>query len=184
MFLQDVPLTGIAFCYAPLLLTVLGFILFAGWTDLNARRTYLRREIADLPLQPYRVVETPTGAEVMVQNPRTPTLDATADGQYIDMPDEVGQLTASGIEGVDDDLQKIDGVGPKTEAALKASGVTSYAQIAEMEPAELERIVKEEHSVRLVGDANSWPQQAAFLAQDDMEGLAAYQASLAQQDDN
>jgi hypothetical protein len=45
MFLQDVPLTGLLFCYGPLILTVLGFIVFAALTDGNARRTYLRRKI-------------------------------------------------------------------------------------------------------------------------------------------
>jgi len=45
MFLQDVPLTGLLFCYVPLILTVLGFIVFAALTDGNARRTYLRRKI-------------------------------------------------------------------------------------------------------------------------------------------
>ncbi|PJF27154.1 MAG: hypothetical protein CUN53_05125 [Phototrophicales bacterium] len=45
MFLQDVPLTGLLFCYVPLILTVLGFIVFAALTDGNSRRTYLRRKI-------------------------------------------------------------------------------------------------------------------------------------------
>ncbi len=45
MFLQDVPITGLLFCYGPLILTVLGFIVFAALTDGNARRTYLRRKI-------------------------------------------------------------------------------------------------------------------------------------------
>lgn len=41
--LENVPISALAICYAPLALTILGFIVFAWWTDEDARRRYLRQ---------------------------------------------------------------------------------------------------------------------------------------------
>jgi len=39
----DIPLSALLICYGPLAITVIGFVLFAAATDVDARRTYLRR---------------------------------------------------------------------------------------------------------------------------------------------
>ncbi len=62
-----------------------------------------------------------------------------------------------------DDLTLIEGIGPKSAQALVESGVTSFAQMAQMAPDELERIVKEK-KVRLVGSTETWPMQARLAA--------------------
>lgn len=38
-----VTISGILVCYGPLAVTIIGFIAFAALTDVDARRTYLRR---------------------------------------------------------------------------------------------------------------------------------------------
>jgi hypothetical protein len=88
MFLQDVPLTGLLFCYGPLILTVLGFIVFAALTDGNARRTYLRRKIGSEEknlgnqvntLMRSKTVVTPAGSYLTVQpNPPVQVVAPTA----------------------------------------------------------------------------------------------------------
>lgn len=83
---------------------------------------------------------------------------------------------ATKVEG--DNLTAIEGIGPKTQAALYDSGITTYAQVASTSADELLRIVKEEHNVHLVGDASTWPKQAQFLVDGDAEGLKAYQDRL------
>lgn len=77
------------------------------------------------------------------------------------------------------DLRIIEGIGKKTQEVLYAEGINTYAQVAALTPQELETIVKEKHGVRLIGNASStWPTQAKYLAEGDMEGLRAYQATL------
>lgn len=82
------------------------------------------------------------------------------------------------VEQEHNDLKHIKGIGAAVEKALHASGITSYAQIAQMTPQDLEHIVKVEHKVRLIGGTNSWPRQAQFLLDGDLEGLKVFQASL------
>jgi predicted flap endonuclease-1-like 5' DNA nuclease len=77
-----------------------------------------------------------------------------------------------------DDLKVIEGIGPKTAQALIESGITTFAQIANMTPAELERVVKEEKGVRIVGSTQAWPVQASVAATGDMSALFDLQARV------
>jgi hypothetical protein len=40
--LENFPISAYAICYGPLAMTIIGFIVFAYFTDKHARRTYLR----------------------------------------------------------------------------------------------------------------------------------------------
>ena len=77
----------------------------------------------------------------------------------------------------EDDLTLIEGIGPKSAAALREAGITTFAQIAAMTPEALEKAIKD-RKVRLVGGAATWPQQAALAAAGDLSALEALQASL------
>jgi predicted flap endonuclease-1-like 5' DNA nuclease len=77
----------------------------------------------------------------------------------------------------EDDLTLIEGIGPKSAAALNEAGITTFAQIATMTPEALEKAIKD-RKVRLVGSAATWPQQAALAAAGDLSALEALQASL------
>jgi predicted flap endonuclease-1-like 5' DNA nuclease len=76
-----------------------------------------------------------------------------------------------------DDLTLIEGIGPKSAAALNESGITTFAQVAAMTAEQLEQAVKE-RGVRLVGNAANWPKQAALAAAGDFAALAELQAKL------
>lgn len=77
-----------------------------------------------------------------------------------------------------DKLTVIEGIGPKTQAALYNSGITTYAQIANSTAEDLHRIVKVENNVQIVGDTATWPKQAQYLVDGDADGLKAYQDRL------
>lgn len=77
-----------------------------------------------------------------------------------------------------DDLTVIEGIGPKTQAALYDADITTYAQVAKMTADELTQIVKVEHNVQIVGDAATWPKQAQYLVDGDTDGLKVYQDKL------
>jgi len=76
-----------------------------------------------------------------------------------------------------DDLTLIEGIGPKSAAALAAAGITSFAQIARMTPEELEKVIKD-HKVRLVGSTSTWPQQARLAASGDLTALEDFQKRI------
>jgi predicted flap endonuclease-1-like 5' DNA nuclease len=76
-----------------------------------------------------------------------------------------------------DDLTLIEGIGPKIAAALVSAGVTTFARIAEMAPADLEAIVRGA-GVRMVGKSESWPVQARLAADGKLAELKTLQDKL------
>jgi predicted flap endonuclease-1-like 5' DNA nuclease len=62
-----------------------------------------------------------------------------------------------------DDLTRIEGIGPKMAAALKAAGITSYAQLAETDEAGLRAAIAAA-GMRFSPSLVTWPQQAKLLA--------------------
>jgi large subunit ribosomal protein L27 len=88
------------------------------------------------------------------------------------------RTTKKAAKAEGDNLTAIEGIGPKTQAALYKSGITTYAQIASASAEDLHRIVKVENNVQIVGDTATWPKQAQFLVDGDADGLKAYQDRL------
>jgi predicted flap endonuclease-1-like 5' DNA nuclease len=80
-------------------------------------------------------------------------------------------------ETVADELTLIEGIGPKSAEALKAAGITTFAQVAKLSPAELEKAIKDQ-KVRLVGSTETWPMQAELAAKGDLSALEALQARI------
>jgi len=74
-----------------------------------------------------------------------------------------------------DDLTKIEGIGPATASALKAAGVTSYAQLSTMTPDQIRAILSK---AGLSGDPTSWSRQAALAASGQWDELKTYQDKL------
>jgi predicted flap endonuclease-1-like 5' DNA nuclease len=87
------------------------------------------------------------------------------------------KVAAKAAPPVEDDLTLIEGIGPKSAEALKAAGIATFAQMAKLSPAELEKAVKD-RKVRLVGDAQHWPRQAEIAATGDLTALEEYQKRL------
>jgi predicted flap endonuclease-1-like 5' DNA nuclease len=85
-------------------------------------------------------------------------------------------VVASAPEGADD-IEIIEGIGPRIAEALRAGGILTFQQLASATPGELERIVRAQ-GVRLVGNADTWPRQAQFLVDGDVEGFKAYLSRL------
>jgi predicted flap endonuclease-1-like 5' DNA nuclease len=75
-----------------------------------------------------------------------------------------------------DDLKRILGIGPKTEAALQAIGVAIYEQLASFKPKQLEALLKEK--VIRAQNVSTWPQQARLLAEGRQKALESLQKKL------
>lgn len=72
--------------------------------------------------------------------------------------------------GEGDDLTRIKGLGPKLAEQLLALGVTRFAQIAAWDDAEIDRIDANLGRFRGRIRRDNWPEQARFLASDDIAG--------------
>jgi len=75
-----------------------------------------------------------------------------------------------------DDLTVVEGIGPKTSAALQEAGITTYAQLAATDVEAIKEILRKA-GVRVVV-LDTWTEQAQLAAVGDWEGLAEWQAQL------
>ncbi len=74
-----------------------------------------------------------------------------------------------------DDLTRIEGIGPKTATALRAAGITTFAQMAATSDEELRRILRD---AGISADPGTWPEQAALAAAGKWTELKAWQDEL------
>lgn len=84
---------------------------------------------------------------------------------------------ASAKQQADDDLRVIEGIGPKIATALKADGITSYAQIAAMDEEALLAAIRK-NGIKFAPSVSSWAHQAQYLVDGDSAGLDEYQDYL------
>lgn len=69
-----------------------------------------------------------------------------------------------------DNLELIDGIGPKIAAALKAAGIDTFEKLSAASESDLHGIL-EAASVRAIGGVSSWAEQAQFAFRGDWAGL-------------
>ncbi len=79
-------------------------------------------------------------------------------------------------EVVADNLERIEGIGPKVATLLNESGIATFAQLAEMSVDDLAGIL--EASKLQMMNPVSWPQQAKLAAEEDWEALEKLQNDL------
>ena len=75
-----------------------------------------------------------------------------------------------------DDLTKLEGVGPKVAKILAEAGITSFADLAGADAAEVDKVLDANRLQML--DSAGWIEQAKLAAAGDMEGLAKLQDEL------
>jgi F-type H+-transporting ATPase subunit gamma len=76
-----------------------------------------------------------------------------------------------------DDLTRIEGIGPKMSRALKAAGIDTFKKLAQTDEATLREAISAA-GMRFAPSAPTWPEQAAFAARGDWDGLANFQETL------
>jgi len=77
-----------------------------------------------------------------------------------------------------DDLTKIEGIGPKVQQLLNQAGITTFAELANRTPAQLDEILDAAGSIYKAMDESSWPKQAALAADGKCEELQKLQDEL------
>jgi predicted flap endonuclease-1-like 5' DNA nuclease len=78
-----------------------------------------------------------------------------------------------------DDLQRIEGIGPKISSVLQAAGITTFAQLADTDVDQLRQVL-EETDPRLLrlADPTTWPEQASLAATGEWEAFEALLGEL------
>ena len=154
-------------------------ILVAWWLLVASRRTRIERSDRpdeDLPAKRNQaLIDAPPAAAFPEVPPPTPEGMAGV-GEAIQVAADLVPLVptpgpAPGRGG--DDLTRIKGVGPKLVDQLRGLGVTSFAQIAAWDDAEIDRI--DARLGRFQGRIrrDDWPAQAQYLADGDVAGYEA-----------
>lgn len=80
------------------------------------------------------------------------------------------------IETGNDDLTRIEGIGPKVAGVLKNTGITSFDSLANADPAEVKNVLNEAGLQMMTPDG--WIEQAEFAAKEDWDGLQKLQDEL------
>ena len=128
-----------------------------------------------------------------------PDVDASVDIPDVDLSSGAAGFTAGAISGGDlsdssvkigsgnmfaalkeDNLQVIEGIGPKMESVMKDNGINTWAEMASKSPDELKAILSSEKYGRRyqIIDPGTWSQQAALARDGKWEELITLQKSL------
>ena len=153
---------------------VLALLLVAWWLLVASRRTKVeiaRKDISDAPAQRNQaLIDAPPAATVdTVIPPPTPEGLAGAGEAIAVMAAPVPVYLGDG----EDDLLRIKGLGPKLVTQLHALGVTSFAQIAGWDDAEIDRIDAQLGRFQGRIRRDDWPGQARLLAAGNTSGYEA-----------
>lgn len=87
----------------------------------------------------------------------------------VSVPEKVKTMT------FEDDLTRIEGIGPKIRQGMKQHGVSTFAQLAKMDVEALREMLRE---IGIAANPTTWPNQARLAADGDWEALQKLQDDL------
>ena len=160
-----------------LVLALLIGVAVAWWIFVGGRKATVTRaerpegEAPGAAKRNQALIDAPPASAAPAPAPRMPEdLAGSGSAAAVAITEAPGATSGEG-----DDLTRIKGVGPKVAAILRGLGVTSFAQIAAWDEAEIDRI-----DARLGGFSgrirrDDWRAQARLLASGD---TAAYEAKF------
>jgi large subunit ribosomal protein L17 len=92
--------------------------------------------------------------------------------------EEAGTQHHETVAAEPDDLTRIEGIGPKVQQLLNQAGITTFAELANRTPAQLDEILDAAGSIYKAMDESSWPKQAALAAEGKWDELQKLQDEL------
>jgi predicted flap endonuclease-1-like 5' DNA nuclease len=87
-------------------------------------------------------------------------------------------FSLKGKGGAVDDLEIIEGIGPKIAGLLNDAGVTRFFQLAAMQPAQIQPILDAAGPAFKLARPDTWPEQAGLAARNQWVALKALQDAL------
>ena len=101
--------------------------------------------------------------------PKVAAAPKAASTKTFDAPKVSASKAAKAAGG--DDLQKIEGIGPKVADLLHAAGINTFAQLAATPVAKLKEVLHAAGSRFAMMDPGTWPEQSALAAKGDWAAL-------------
>jgi predicted flap endonuclease-1-like 5' DNA nuclease len=97
------------------------------------------------------------------------------DSDLVDQEASPQQTKATKIDhsSKQDDLTRINGIGPKISEIFDNVGINTYQQLADIDSTEIQGIL-EAANIRLAPRYETWSKQAQFATSGDWEGLLKY----------
>ncbi len=83
-----------------------------------------------------------------------------------------------------DNLQIVEGIGPKMESVLKENGVNTHTELANQTPDSLRAILSKYGDKYKIIDPTTWAQQASYASKNDWDGMIDLQKKLDAGKDN
>jgi len=126
----------------------------------------------DAPTPPPVKEEAPAP---VAEEPKVEEAPAAETPVVEEAPAPVVEETPTAEATAEDDLKKIEGVGPKIESLLKEGGLKTFAQVAASAPEAIKEILVAAGSRYQMHDPTSWPLQAGMAAEGKWEELDKWQ---------
>lgn len=126
-----------------------------------------------------KVAETPKAAETKAAKaPKSTAEKATKTAAPSKKARDADTVKVAEPVSVPDNLQIVEGIGPKIAELLAQQGITTFAALAKTPPTQLREMLLAAGRRFAVTDPTTWPEQAAVAASGDMDALRAMQAEL------
>ncbi|MBN2389359.1 MAG: hypothetical protein JXR84_01465 [Anaerolineae bacterium] len=116
-------------------------------------------------------------AQLSAKETEVQQLQASLVDVQLRMPERTSSLAAAGGLGADN-LQKIEGIGPKIAAILNAHDIHTFANLAEATVKALQEYLEEAGPRYRLANPETWPVQARLAAEGKWEELDELQSKL------
>jgi predicted flap endonuclease-1-like 5' DNA nuclease len=113
-------------------------------------------------------------AAISAKAPKKPTTPAKKAPAATTKPKQATQKT----DTVQDDLTKIEGIGPKIAEILTTKGIATFADLSSAKSKDLKTILEAAGSRYQMHDPSTWTEQAKLAAKGDWEKLTKLQQNL------
>jgi predicted flap endonuclease-1-like 5' DNA nuclease len=146
--------------------------------DLAGCRSHSAELEGDLALAKGKLRETEAKLSMGTDLSATTSKSNTAVAALSASVEPIGASTDKYVKLKSDNLQVIEGIGPKMDEVLKANGVGNWSELANQSSESLRAILdKYGDSYRII-DPSTWPEQAQLAVNGDYDGLIALQKNL------
>jgi len=136
----------------------------------------------DAPAPPPAKAEKATAPPVKEEKPTPPApaepvaaKPAVEEVEEIEEIEELEEINVEATPVAEDDLKKVEGVGPKIEELLKNGGIKTFAQLSETTSDRIREILAEGGNRYKMHDPTSWPKQAKMAADGKWDELQVWQ---------
>ena len=157
--------------WAWILMVPFALILFIWWW--MGRRP--KRVEIEYPIKQQRAVYPATRktSEPVVATSEPTTLEEAQEKAEETPEPKTG---ARKVQAKADNLQRINGIGPKISEIFRDAGILTFEDLAAYDVEQLQKIL-DESGIR-IADPSTWPEQARYAAAGDWQGLQEFQSKL------